>query len=198
VAFAIAAAAPAAAVCEEGLVRRTLREPETIDGVRCQDYAWVREGGGLDGCFLAGDQTIDGRPLPAGTRVALDREGHLDWVFLPATTEIAGHRCRGGGHDFMTGFHPGGALRLCWLAEDEEIQGIPCSKVTGIGEMWRGLFSRGRHGGVYFHPDGKLASCRLSRDVTLGDSRYEAGSRVEIDGEGRATAGTAKAPSSCG
>jgi hypothetical protein len=175
----------ALAEADEHVNKRKLSEPETIDGVRCRDVAWIRDDGTLSGCFLDGEQAVDGRGLPAGTRIALDADGRLDWAFLPETTEVAGHRCRGGGHAFMTGFHPGGGLRLCWLAEDEEIDGVPCSKSTEVGEMWRGVFSRNRHGGVYFHANGRLESCRLSRELTLEDRVYEGGSRIELDAEGR-------------
>jgi hypothetical protein len=164
--------------------KRSLDAPETIQGVRCARTAWLTADGRLDGCFLAEEQTVDGRSLPAGTRIGLDAEGHLDTAFLPGTTEIDGHMCRGGGHDFMTRFHPGGALRLCWLANDEEIQGVPCGRSTIPGEIWRGLFG-GEKAGVSFHPDGKLASCRSSRGFTLAGRSYEKGTRVELDAAGQ-------------
>jgi hypothetical protein len=174
--------APAAA--GETVTRKSLTAPETVQGIRCERVVWQRSDGSLDSCFLAEDQVVDGRSLPAGSRIALDADGRLDFAFLPATTEIDGHECRGGGHDFMTGFHPGGALRLCWLAADEEIQGVPCARSTIPGEIWRGLFGLEK-AGVSFHADGKLAGCRLSRDFTHDGRVHEKGSRIDLDAEGK-------------
>jgi hypothetical protein len=85
----------------------------------------------------------------------------------------------------MTGFHPGGRLRLCWLEEDETIDDVPCARSTIPGEMWRGILGRDKSG-VTFHPDGRLQGCRLSRDLTLAGRRHEAGSRIEFDPAGHA------------
>lgn len=47
-------------------------------------------------------------------------------------------------------------LKQCYLARDQEIEGIPC--------MNGGFFGDGRRGGAQFHENGKLASCTLSKD----------------------------------
>ena len=49
----------------------------------------------------------------------------------------------------FTKWYPDGTLRLAWLAEDEIIDGIPCSKFTWITAVFGG------GGGTYFHANGR-------------------------------------------
>jgi hypothetical protein len=60
----------------------------------------------------------------------------------------------------MTFFYPSGKLRLCWLAEDQVVQGLPCMAAAGF---WGTLFHYGG-AGTSFHENGKLHSCTLSKD----------------------------------
>ena len=123
-------------------------------------------------------ETIQGHRLPPGTRVRLDIAGNLDVCFLGRDTELEGHLCRGQGHDYMTGFHPNGRLRLCWLKKPERIQDIPCRRATFFNDVF------GPGVGVEFHPDGSLAGCKLDSDVTMEGRVFEAGERIEFDPEG--------------
>jgi len=47
-------------------------------------------------------------------------------------------------------------LKQCYLASDQTVQGVPCES--------GGLFGDGRGGGAKFHENGKLASCKLTKD----------------------------------
>ncbi len=128
--------------------------------------------------YLERPETIQGHALPAGTRVALDGAGNLDICFLGRDTELEGHLCRGQGHNYMTGFHPGGRLRLCWLRNPETIGGVPCRRATFLNDAF------GPSVGVAFHPDGSLAGCKLDRDFTVQGRELKSGVRIEFDRNG--------------
>ena len=98
------------------------------------------------------------------------------------TTDIEGYQCRGHGHDFMTTFHPDGRLKLCWMPENRDIQGVPCAAFS----FWADIF--GNPSGVYFHANGSLAECRLSRDVTVGGVRFRKNDRIVLDASRQPTA----------
>jgi hypothetical protein len=56
----------------------------------------------------------------------------------------------------MVAFYPSGKLKQCYLAGDQMVQGVPC--------MSGGFFGDGRGGGAQFHENGKLKSCKLTKD----------------------------------
>ena len=79
---------------------------------------------------------------------------------LAADCEIQGLPCAGGN---AAVFHPGGQLRLAWLARRTVIGGVPCA--AGI---------------LYLHPDGTVFNATLSADHTWDDVEVKAGSRVTL------------------
>lgn len=178
--------APVVASPRPRAVRSTLAEPTEVEGVPCAaGYLWRFEDGSLSRCTIDRDATVRGAALPKGATVAFNPDGSHAYVFLPRTTEIQGFQCRGSGHNFMTVFHPGGALKLCWMPEDREVQGIPCAGFS----IWSDVFGR-NPSGVYLHPNGKLADCRLSADVTIGGAFFKKGQRIRLDAEGHPTRAT--------
>ncbi|MBD3869410.1 MAG: hypothetical protein IFK94_14915 [Acidobacteria bacterium] len=132
-------------------------------------------GDGNEWRLLLNPEVMEGHRLPTGTRVRLDDAGNLDVCFLGLDTELEGHLCRGQGHGYMTGFHPNGRLRLCWLKNPELIQDIPCRKATFFNDAF------GPTVGVEFYPDGSLAGCKLDRDITVEGREIKRGERVEFD-----------------
>ena len=164
------------------VVRSKPAEPADIDGVPCAaGYVFRFEATGkLSQCTLDRDATVRNAELRKGSTVALNPDGTIHHVFLPGTTMVGEHSCRGGGHDWMTHFHPNGELKLCWLARDEVIQGVPCSRATFPGEV----FGR-KYATTEFHENGALASCIASAATDVGGQRYEAGARVTLDLDGK-------------
>ena len=132
-------------------------------------------GDGATWRLLENSETIQGHALPAGTRIKLDRDGNLDICFLGRDTKLEGHICRGADHNYMTGFHPNGRLRLCWLKEAEMIQGVPCRWATFSKNVFDPTV------GVYVHPDGSLAGCKLDRDFTMEGRMFKSGQTIELD-----------------
>ena len=160
------------------VVRSKPGTPVAIDSVPCAaGYVFRFEGTGrLSQCTLDRDAVVHNAGLRKGTTVALEPDGSLRYVFLPGTTMVGEHSCRGQGHGWMTHFHPNGELRLCWLSRDEVIQGVPCSRATFLGEF----FGR-KYATTEFHHNGALASCIASTSTDVGGRRYEAGARVKLD-----------------
>jgi len=60
-----------------------------------------------------------------------------------------------------TGFYPSGKLKICFLAGDQTVQGVPCMTAGFIGMFGDGAR---RDGGAQFYESGKLKSCTLARD----------------------------------
>jgi len=179
----LAAAAPAGAQdVKPKIVRSKPAQPIEIDGVPCAaGYVFREEGTGrLHQCRLDRDAVVRNADLKKGTTVALNPDGAIRYVFLPGTTMVGEHSCRGGGHDWMTHFHPNGELRLCWLSRDEVIQGVPCSRATFLGEFFGGKYAT-----TEFHDNGRLSSCIASAGTDVGGRRYEAGERVILDPGGK-------------
>jgi hypothetical protein len=158
------------------VTRCTLSQPVEIDGVRYRDYVFADEKGRVRYSRLADEAVIEGARLPARTWVARGTDGAIEFVFLPGTTTVDGHACRGGGHDYMTRFHPNGRLRTCWLDEDEVIDGVPCRD--------SGFFL---FGGVSteFQTDGRLAECTLRGAWTHDGVTFGKGTRLRFDRDGR-------------
>ena len=167
----------------QGLTMATLARDHKVQGLDLDAGTLLqfRPDGSLEGLRLVRTTVISGVPLPADTRVTLDSEGRLDMCFLPAEAEVQGLRLRGGGHNWMTCFHPNGRLRLAWLARDETIDGIPCRRTTFPTEVLR---LKG-WGGTHFHPSGRLARCTLARDAVIRGGTYTAGTRLHFDSEGQ-------------
>jgi hypothetical protein len=164
------------------IVRSKPAQPVEIDGVPCAaGYVFREEGSGrLHQCRLDRDAVVRNAELKKGTTVALNPDGSIRYVFLPGTTMVGEHSCRGGGHDWMTHFHPNGELRLCWLSRDEVIQGVPCSRAT----FWGEFFGR-KYATTEFHDNGALSSCVVSAATDVGGRHYEAGDRVKLDRDGK-------------
>ncbi|MCA9783215.1 MAG: hypothetical protein KC518_06500 [Candidatus Cloacimonetes bacterium] len=116
--------------------------------------------------------------LPADTRLLYTPTGWVRDCLLPAPMELQGLPLRGGGHDWMTGFHPDGSLRTAWLSRSTEIDGIPCARAT----VWAELFGKG--GMTTLHPDGSLESCRLAKRCTIDGQTFRKGQRIRLDPEG--------------
>ena len=151
------------------------RDLEDVTGHTWPATGWVHyHEGRLDSFDLDRDHLppgwSPGRELPAGTRVALEEDGSVRFVFLPADATLDGVPVNGGGK-VMTGFHADGALRYAFLSHDTELDGIPCEA---------SLFHS-----AHLHPNGRLARARLSRDFEYAGSSFTKGDEIRLDEEGQ-------------
>jgi hypothetical protein len=179
--FTTAAAPAGAQDAKPKIVRSKPAEPLDVDGVPCAaGYVFRAEATGrLHQCKLDRDALVHNAELRKGTTVAMNPDGTIRYVFLPGTTMVGEHSCRGQGHGWMTHFHPNGALKSCWLSRNEVIQDVPCSRATFLGEF----FGR-KYAMTEFHENGSLASCTASSAVDVDGRHYKAGGRVRLDAEG--------------
>jgi hypothetical protein len=143
------------------LTRTKLAKPREIQGHLCaKGYTWFYKDGQLRSCALTTETDFGVAHVPAGSWINLRSDGKPDSVFLERDTSIAGYQCRGGNRllgpteGAKTGLYPNGNLEICWLTEDLQVQGVPCSGSS--------MFSG--DSGVELYESGKLKACKLSRD----------------------------------
>jgi hypothetical protein len=156
------------------LTKLELAEPTEIEGIPCQDEALLYPDGRLEGCRLSRDARVAGHLFPAGSWPYFDPPGTLKCVFLEHDYEVQGYLLRGKSHYYQTCFHPNGWLSFGNLKQATLIQGVPCEKSTR--KIW---LTKGPSG-VYFHDNGRLKGCRLSRDINT----FKQHKWIEIDREG--------------
>jgi hypothetical protein len=149
-----------------------------VQGVPCTGVIEYYKDGMLEFSHLAREAALSGQLLPAGTGVHFTPEGVFDWCYLPRDTRLQGHLCLGSGHNFRTGFHPNGKLRMVWLAENEVIDGIPCAKFGYLLAIFHG------GAGTYFHENGRLKSANLSQAFTIEGRSFRKNAIVRFDPDG--------------
>ena len=160
--------------------RKHLDKPADIQGYPCaQGVAWFYDSGVLESCRTARDASFGEARVPAGSWIHLTSDGQPDFIFLRHDTRIDHYTCRGRGHNFTTAFFPSGKLKECWLADDEEIQSVPCGRGSFFGDVFGG------GSGTEFYDNGKLRRCRLWKPAMVQDKRFASGARVAFDEDGR-------------
>ena len=179
--FALGVSAGKSIIAQDstGLMRQRLSEAQVISGVPCDatPYAKIHPSGALESCPLARDTTIGSHALPKGTWVHLTPEGRLVRVWLPRDWTLQGEKCRGAGNEqWSVLFHESGGLALCYLADVEVIEGVPCQRGTFWGEVVRTIRKRAPLA-TTFYPDGSLESCQAANDFVLDGVAYRKGER---------------------
>lgn len=140
-------------------LRKTLHAAQEIQGYPCaKGYAWFYSDGRLETCTVERETVFGEARVPERSRIYLRTDGSPDFVFLSRDTRLVGLTCRGGGHSYMTAFYPSGKLKVCWLSGDQEVQGVPCMGASFIADVFGGSV------GVRFWENGKLNTCKLSKD----------------------------------
>jgi antitoxin component YwqK of YwqJK toxin-antitoxin module len=148
--------------------RAKLQQDTEIQGYPCaKGYAWLYADGKLENCAVSKEVAFGEAKLPVGSIIALEWTGTPKYAMMEHDSEVAGVKCGGGNRllgpseGAMTDFYPSGKLKLCYLAGDQVVQGVPCMRGGFLG-----LFGDGarRDGGAKFYESGKLESCTLAKD----------------------------------
>lgn len=166
-------------------VRQLKLEADTmIDGYHCgptgRASAEFHESGALASCPLFTPTIVAGHSLPAGTWIQLTDTGQLWSVWLPADTKLAGRLCHGTGYKgWSVRFHETGALAMCYLGTETQIDGVWCQRGTFWNELRGGFESS-----VGFHPSGRLRRCQASRSFEKDGVRVQKWQVVEMDEAG--------------
>jgi hypothetical protein len=135
---------------------------------------------GLTSCVVSRDTDFGEARIPAGSAVYLNEDGKPFSAFLSHDTAIRGYTCRGGhGHGYSTAFYSSGELKLCWLASDQEVQGIPCMQASFLADVIGGTV------GTHFYRNGKLRTCKISRDAVIQGRKFGQGDHIYLDADGR-------------
>ncbi len=150
-----------------------------VQGISCRGHVTYYPNGVIKMCVLASEDTLAGQPLPEGTTVSFDKDGLKEWCFLPHDTEIQGHLCKGGGHDFQTVFYPNGKLRVAWLGREEVIQDIPIAEYSFSSDVFGG------GAGTYFYDNGNLKRAKVATDITVEGRSVTKGQVVVFDENGK-------------
>ncbi len=130
-------------------------------------------------CTLAHDDTVKGRQFPAGTRLHYDSSGVLDFFWITKPAAFAGLTLNGTASGPHHALYRDGRPRVLWLEHTQDVQGVPCRPIR----FWTEVV--GRTSAVSFHPNGRLAACRLGRAATIQGRRFDKGARVLLDASGR-------------
>lgn len=159
-------------------LRDRIAHDTIIQGHPCaKGEAWFYPDGSLNQCTLARPAEVGDIRVPSRSLIELWPDGAAQYVTFRHPTVIAGYHVRGGSRlGFARGataaFYRNGNLRSIFLIANQTIQGVPCR-----GGSWN-TFTDPLGGGnlVEFYEDGKLASCKLTRDY----SGFRSGERLVL------------------
>lgn len=168
--FAALLAATLTLSAQSPVTRGDLSAPTTIAGYPCAaGYAWRYNNGSLKSCTLAADAPYGRYLAPAGSWIELAPDGRPHYLVLPRDTAFGAVTCHGGSllggaEGYTNVLYPTGELRTCWLAADQDINGVPCRRATLFGGRDQAEFAI----------SGALRSCTLSHDFhgTTAGLRY--------------------------
>ena len=185
VALLCAAASATGAQRPSDVGGRKLTAVTVVDGITCaptgRAYAYFFASGRLKACPLARDTVLFGQSLPQQTWVEFTIEGRLRHTWLPHDVVLSGRLCKGEGYKkWSVLFHPSGALALCFLPNETVIDGVPCQR----GTFWNELRGGGKTG-AFFHENGRLQRCQVSRSFALNGQQVEKWDVVQLDANGR-------------
>jgi hypothetical protein len=144
--------------------RKKLDQPTEIQGYPCaKGYAWFYHGGQLQKCTVTREMPFGEITIPAGSWITLLPDGNPWGVQMSHDAPMLGMVCEGGsflgtGEASDVGVYPSGKLKVCYLASDQLVQGVPCAH----GGFFASMSSV--HPNVNFYESGKLKSCKLAKD----------------------------------
>ncbi len=153
---------------EPNAIRDKVAHNTTIQGFPCaRGVVWFYPDGALDECTLSAPAAIGDLRVPRHSVVELWPDGGARFVMLPHTAVLGSYRVRGGtlhglSRGAATAFYRTGELQSFYLPANQTIQGVPCG-----GGAWNTYTDpSGGETRVELYPNGKIESCKLSRDFS--------------------------------
>lgn len=152
--------------------RTKLKQDTEIQGYPCaKGYTWFYADGKLSECAVSQETQYGDALIPRGSVIYLTPDGRTEIAMLQHNTEIADVKCSGGNwllgpsEGAMTSFYPSGKLKLCYLAGDQMVQGVPCRHEESILGVAYGIAVKHPNDpDIEFYESGKLESCTLAKD----------------------------------
>ena len=147
----------------------------------------LRPNGEVGSAWLGKDGTVYGQTLPARTALHFANGDQLRHFWLPkeTVTALQGHLVKGQDDGAGSRLHPNGTLLAIWLAQDEVIEGVPC---TSSGNPFRMGLTAARLGTqrmAWFYDNGRLQQAMLSQDFTLQGHSFKKGEVISLDRDGK-------------
>jgi hypothetical protein len=136
-----------------------LTAPTEIEGHPCAAaYAWFFNDGKLPSCFVSREAEFGKLTVPKQSWIFVGHDATPRFVFLAHDAAVNGHLCRGGGNSYSTALYPDGSLRICWLAVDSEINGVPCMRANFAKDVFvGGVGAASRPNGALHHPGPRVS-----------------------------------------
>ena len=144
-----------------------------------------RPNGEVGSAWLGKDGTVYGQALPAGTALHFGKGDQLRHFWLSKDTVLQGHLVNRQDDGAGSRLHPNGKLLAIWLAQDEVIEGVPC---TSSGNPFRMGLTAARLGTqrmAWFYDNGHLQQAMLSQDFTLQGHSFKKGEVISLDPDGK-------------
>lgn len=146
---------------------------------------FFEENGNLTGCRISKESKFYGQLFPAHTCVFFNRWGHKFSFWLPEDTQIQGRLIAATSDGIGNSLLLNGKLKAIWLADDDEINGVPCSSSMNIFRFGSRVLSLGTKRMVWFYDNGQLQQAMLSRDVIIQGHSFKKGDLIYFDLDGR-------------
>jgi hypothetical protein len=163
-----------------------LGQQATIEGFILPAGTEMRIGWAIT-CTLRGDALIRGVLLPAHSTVFFwtpkgwESEVPNTWhCWLPTDTLIQGHLCGSGDDGCGHIFYPSGKLRAVGLAQEEEIDRVPCTSSHNPLRMGMRVLFYGLDVRAWFYEDGRLAQGMVARDCAIEGRKFKPGDIVRL------------------
>ena len=145
----------------------------------------LRPNGEVGSAWLGKDGTVYGQALPAGTALHFGDGDRLRHFWLPRDTVLQGHLVKGQDDGAGSRLHPNGKLLAIWLAQDEVIDGVPCTSSGNVLRMGFGVIRLGTQRMAWFYNNGRLQQAMLSQDVTLQGHSFKKGDVISLGLDGK-------------
>ncbi len=164
-----------------------LSKPFSIEGYLLPKGSKVFLGlnGELGQCLLGDSAKIVGQSFPRGTWVFFNRWGQKISFWLPKNMVMQGFWIGASDDGIGNSIYPSGKLKAVWLADDQDIEGIPCTSSGNIFRFGFKVIPLGTQRMAWFHENGRLAQAMLSRDITIQGHSFSKSDIVSFDINGK-------------
>jgi len=149
-------------------------------------------GGELDQCILGDSVKIFGQSFPVGTTIFFNHWGQKVSFWLPSKAIIQGHLIRASDDGVGNSIYSNGQLKAVWLADDQDIDGIPCTSSGNIFRFGVQVVRLGTRRMALFYENGRLQRAMLSRDITIQGHSFSKGDIISFGMDGKLDIGAKK------
>jgi hypothetical protein len=141
--------------------------------------------GSLSHVELGSEAIILNQFFPKGTIILLNHWGEKFNFWLSKPMKIQDHHLDSRNDGIGDCLYPNsGKLKKFWLAQEEIIDGIPCTSSANIIKYGWSAISKGTDRMIYLFENGKLKQAMLSKDYIIKDKHFTKGNIITFDENG--------------